>query len=151
MFAFLSTYSLCRKFWLNGLWKRLRANCRFGSIWCQSLYSCGRVCNKAIFQLSFYPTNQQKPYRVARLWPDFGSHSLTGCWLSLLPEAIKDLYGCQSTPLTSAPCPRSMRSSKQRKKSQILTVPSSEQVANFESVGQKLRTDSGKDLLIDWN
>ena len=42
---------------------------------------------------------------VARDWPDFGSHSFTGCWLSLLPDMTRPFCGCQSTHLTSAPCP----------------------------------------------
>ena len=52
-------------------------------------------------------------YKVARLEPVFGSHSLIGTWLSLLPEATKDFVGCQSTHLTSAPWPSniSMQSS----------------------------------------
>lgn len=42
-------------------------------------------------------------YRVARLWPVFGSQNLIGCWLSLLPETTNPFVGCQSTHLTSAP------------------------------------------------
>ena len=42
-------------------------------------------------------------YNVARDWPDLGSHNLTGCWLSLLPDTTRPLCGCQSTHLTSAP------------------------------------------------
>ena len=43
--------------------------------------------------------------------------------------------GCQSTHLTSDPCPRKTRSSVQLKKSHTRTVPSSEQDANLASVG----------------
>jgi len=50
-------------------------------------------------------------WRVAKDWPVFGSHSFTGCWLSLLPEMIRPFCGCQCTHLTSAPCPLSIRSS----------------------------------------
>ena len=32
-------------------------------------------------------------------WPDFGSQSLIGCWLSLLPDTTMPLCGCQSTHL----------------------------------------------------
>lgn len=46
-----------------------------------------------------------KTYIVAKEVPDLGSHSLTGCWLSLLPEMMRPLWGCQWTHLTSAPCP----------------------------------------------
>lgn len=90
-------------------------------------------------------------YSVARLCPDLGSHSFTGCWLSLLPDAISALVGCQSTPFTSAPCPRRIRSSWHRRKSQRRTVPSSEQVANLVSVGQKLakeRKEEGSELVL---
>lgn len=44
-------------------------------------------------------------HSVARLCPVFGSQNLMGCWLSLLPETTRPLVGCQSTHLTSAPCP----------------------------------------------
>ena len=77
-------------------------------------------------------------WRVARHWPVLGHQSLSGCWLSLLPETTRLLVGCQSTHLTSAPCPRRTFSSKHRLKSQIRTVPSSEQVVNFASVGHQL-------------
>ena len=44
-------------------------------------------------------------YIVARHCPDLVSHSFSGCWLSLLPDAINDFCGCQLTHFTSAPCP----------------------------------------------
>ena len=36
-------------------------------------------------------TKRELEYRVAMDSPVFGSHSLIGCWASLLPEIIKDL------------------------------------------------------------
>ena len=97
------------------------------------------------------------------LCPALGSQSFTGCWVSLLPEANRFFLGCQSTLMTSAPCPENnvvickevryiilrtrlilfsrplrMNSSAQRTKSNVLTVPSSEHVASFVSVGEKL-------------
>lgn len=50
-------------------------------------------------------------YNVAKDCPLFGSQSLIGCWLSLLPETISDFCGCQWTHLTSAPWPLNTRSS----------------------------------------
>lgn len=45
------------------------------------------------------------PYSLASGWPERGSQSLMGCWLSLLPDASRLLDGCQSTHFTSAPWP----------------------------------------------
>lgn len=44
-------------------------------------------------------------HMVEMLRRAFGSHSTTGCWLSLLPEARRQRRGCHSTHLTSAPWP----------------------------------------------
>ncbi len=52
---------------------------------------------------------RKKTNKVVMLFPAFGSHSLMGCWLSLLPDATNDFWGCQSTHLTSAPCPIDIR------------------------------------------
>lgn len=93
------------------------------------------------FRLNKTSTNKlfSKTYwRVANAWPHFGSHSLIGCWLSLLPDTMRDFCGCQWTHLTSAPCPLKTLSSWHRRKSKILSVPSSLHDANFASVGQKL-------------
>ena len=49
--------------------------------------------------------NKSVAYIVARLAPVRGSHNLIGCCVSLLPEATRLLWGCQSTHLTSAPWP----------------------------------------------
>jgi hypothetical protein len=87
--------------------------------------------------------------RVVNTVPVFGSQILTGCWLSLDPDANRPLVGCQSTHLTSDPWPRRTRSSVQLKKSQTRTVPSSEHEANFASVGLKLTHRTGS--LCAWN
>lgn len=89
-------------------------------------------------------------WRVAKAWPHLGSHSLIGCWLSLLPETMRDFCGCQWTHFTSAPCPRMTRSSWHRRKSKILSVPSSLHVTNFESVGQKLINLWEKKIILCW-
>lgn len=81
----------------------------------------------------------QITYRVARHCPLLGSHSFTGCWLSLEPVAISPLIGCQSTERTSAPCPLSTLSSWQWAKSHMRAVESSEPVTNLTSVGAKLK------------
>ena len=44
-------------------------------------------------------------YIVAKLLPMRGSHSLSGCCVSLLPDAMSAFCGCQSTHFTSAPWP----------------------------------------------
>lgn len=78
-------------------------------------------------------------WSVLRACPLFGSHNLIGCWLSLLPDIMSPFWGCQCTHFTSAPWPRRTRSSWHLRKSIIRTVPSSLHVANFVSVGQKLK------------
>ena len=81
--------------------------------------------------------------------PVLGSQILTGCWLSLDPDAKRPLVGCQSTHFTSAPWPLRTLSSIQLKKSQTRTVPSSEHDANLASVGLKLTDLTGS--LWAWN
>lgn len=127
--------------WPRNVWRsslRLRKSNNF------SRWSRDAVMSQ--FPLSFHfrsMTVDLWAWRVARAWPHFGSQILIGCWLSLLPDTISDFVGCQSTHFTSAPCPLITRSSWHRRKSKILKVPSSLQLTNFESVGQKL-------LRISW-
>ena len=47
--------------------------------------------------------DHEEPYRVVTFLAVFGSHSFTR--LSLLPEAMSEIIGCQSTAFTSHPCP----------------------------------------------
>ena len=75
------------------------------------------------------------PCRVAAHDADRGSHSLT--LASLLALAMTPREGCQSTHLTSPPCPGRELSQELVRKSCTLTVESSEQVANLRSVGEK--------------
>lgn len=63
-------------------------------------YSNSLTCDSNIyFDLKAFP------YIVAKGFPVLGSHNLTGCWLSLLPDITRPLWGCQWTHFTSAPCP----------------------------------------------
>ena len=58
------------------------------------------------YHATVLPSVLVSTYNVARLFPVLGSQSLTGCCVSLLPEAISAFWGCQSTHFTSAPCPK---------------------------------------------
>mmetsp|Transcript_10763 Transcript_10763/g.39534 ORF Transcript_10763/g.39534 Transcript_10763/m.39534 type:complete len:244 (+) Transcript_10763:351-1082(+) len=82
------------------------------------------------------------PWKVETSCPVRTSHSFTR--LSLLPDASKAFWGCQSTVFTSHPWPLSVFSAWQRTKSQTLIVVSSEHVANLRSVTAKVtsRMDS---------
>ena len=81
---------------------------------------------------TFCPT-----YKVCSWFAVLGSHSLI--WLSLPPDTIRPFAGCQSTHLTSQPCPLSVRSSVPVRKSQILTRLSSEHDTNLASDGANLQ------------
>jgi hypothetical protein len=74
-------------------------------------------------------------HRVERSLPVLGSQNFTN--ISLLPLATSPFEGCQSTHLTSHPCPLNTLSSCFSPKFQILTLPSSPPVTNFSSVGEK--------------
>lgn len=82
--------------------------------------------------------DKSSTYIVVIASPVLGSHNLMGCWASLLPEMMSDLYGCQAMLRTSEPWPLSARSSLHWRKSQTRTVASSLQVTNLSSKGEKL-------------
>lgn len=72
-----------------------------------SKWSRDAVTNQ--FPFSFHLTSMTVDLcacKVASDWPVFGSHNLTGCWLSLLPEMTRLFCGCQCTHFTSAPWPK---------------------------------------------
>lgn len=111
--------------------KHLITSCHFDSIQFPKLYSCVRVVCKCSFQIL-------RPITVKLEELDKKAKYSTLIRLSLLPETIRDLYGCQLTHLTSQPCPVNTFSSLHLPKSQILSVTSSEHDTNFASVGEKL-------------
>lgn len=76
-------------------------------------------------------------HMVAMFCALFESHNLIR--LSLLPDTMSELCGCQLTSFTSQPWPVSTLSCVCVAKSQIFSVTSSEHDANLMSVGQKLR------------
>mmetsp|Transcript_4471 Transcript_4471/g.18348 ORF Transcript_4471/g.18348 Transcript_4471/m.18348 type:complete len:257 (-) Transcript_4471:226-996(-) len=65
--------------------------------------------------------------------PSRASHRIVS--ESLPPDASRPLCGCQSTHLTSPPCPDSVCTGAALAKSNTRTVVSSEQLQNFKSVG----------------
>ena len=85
--------------WANDPCWQWWASCHFGSRRSPSLWTCEHGSSWApeeIDKCNFISHFFSLPPST---WPDLGSHSLIGCWLSLLPETTMPLCGCQSTHL----------------------------------------------------
>lgn len=124
------------------------ASCRSGSIVLPRRYFYGRAWNidqfcSPGFQIWFL----KRTHSVVNSFAVFGSHNLIK--LSLDPEAIKALYGCQSTHFTSHPWPDNALSSTPVLKSQIFISESSEPVANRVSDGANLEHEPSASIQDD--
>mmetsp|Transcript_1129 Transcript_1129/g.3732 ORF Transcript_1129/g.3732 Transcript_1129/m.3732 type:complete len:316 (+) Transcript_1129:329-1276(+) len=109
---------------------------------------------------SLHPVTNQFPLTFHRrhvtwfLWscsvpthfPPFASHSFTS--ESLPPDASNAFDGCQSTHLTSPPCPESACTAAARAKSHTFTVVSSEHEQNLRSVGANASARTGSSCAL---
>lgn len=108
-----------RTLWNEQTAKRVTGN------FCTPCTLVSHTCNDDLFFYKIFIYKTQHSHSLARGCPVRGSHSLMGCWLSLLPEARRLLEGCQSTHLTSAPWPEERRPFKNHITRQWLNLPES--------------------------